>query len=134
MIYASEHELADERGEFSEGVPLPDPGENKGTPSPLHRLRDHRNYWRRVMAKMGCVCALTLSILTSGYQLEWDETKGPAAPIQLRNHQSALADAAFTSSAVQAGISTGVIRRCARSDLKCVLPLAVAVNMRSKNG
>ena len=80
------------------------------------------------MAKMGCVCAFTLSILTSGYQLEWDEAKGPAPPTQLRNHPSALADAAFTSSAVQAGVNTGVIRQCARSDLKCVLPLAVAVN------
>ena len=38
------------------------------------RLRSRRPYWivTIMMHQIGIVCALTLSILTDGYHLEWD--------------------------------------------------------------
>ena len=122
---ALERELADVRGEFQDDT---HPAPREDATSPLHRLRDHRGYWRRTMAKMGSVCAFTLSILASGYKLEWDPAKGPAAPAYLRNHPSAQSNSIFVSEAVQAGVDSGIIRQCSRADLRCILPLAVAVN------
>lgn len=80
------------------------------------------------MAKMGSVCALTLSIICSGYRLEWDPRKGPAQPVQLRNHPSTASHSDFVKESICAGVSMGVMRPCKRGDLICVLPLAVAVN------
>ena len=74
--------------EFEEGSGLLS-GENPD--SPLNRLRNRRSYWQATMRQMGTLGALTLSIITSGYQMEWDPVKGPAPPVHLLNHNSALA-------------------------------------------
>ena len=55
-----------------------------------------------MMRQMGTLCALILSIITSGYQMEWDPIKGPAPPpVHLRNHNSALAEATFVTAPSQ---------------------------------
>ena len=83
------------------------------------------------MNVVGVTCALTLSIIAGGYQLEWNE-HGPAAAAHLRNHPSALAEAAFVSEAVAAGVAAGTMRQCAKGDLRCILPLGVAFNAARK--
>ncbi len=57
--------------------------------SPLHRLLQHRPYWLAKMKVMGTICAVTLSILASGYRLDWNPETGPAAPAFQANHPSA---------------------------------------------
>ena len=113
------------RPEFKEGRTPP------GTASPLHRLREHRPYWLAAMKKMGAVCALTLSILATGYRLEWAEA-GPATPAWLPNHPSAMADAAFVTESVNTGVAMGIMRPCSREFLTCCLPLGVACNTVGK--
>jgi hypothetical protein len=36
------------------------------------RLSSRRPYWLATMRQIGTICALTLSILSAGYRLEWD--------------------------------------------------------------
>jgi hypothetical protein len=83
------------------------------------------------MHQIGFVCALTLSVIASGYRLDWDPTLGPAPPVFLRNHPSAFAEAAFVAAAIAAGVQAGTMRICAREDLICILPLGVAANSRA---
>ena len=84
------------------------------------------------MHRMGLICALTLSVISGGFRMDWDPAKGPAAPIHLHNHPSALAEAAFVSESVAAGIAARTMRVCSRADLICVLPLGVAFNSAGK--
>ena len=64
--------------------------------------------------------------------MDWDPAKDPATPIHLRNHPSALAEAAFVSESVAAGVAARTMRVCSRTDLICVLPLGVAFNSAGK--
>ena len=80
------------------------------------------------MHLIGTVCTLTLSILTKGYQLEWDPTRGPAQPIRLHNHPSAIKQWDFVSGAVLTGVKSSIMQHCNRNDLLCVLLLGVATN------
>ena len=50
----------------------PPPGEARAE-SPVHRLRNSRQAWLKVMHGLSLVCAMTLSIIESGYRLEWNE-------------------------------------------------------------
>ena len=100
--------------------------------SPLNQLRNRRSYWQATMRQMGTRCALTLSIITSGYQMEWDPTKGPAPPVHLRNHNSAGAETEFVTSAVMSGVAAGITAACDKSTLRCTLPLGVAYNQVGK--
>ena len=84
------------------------------------------------MHQLGMVCALTLSILSSGYQLEWDPKKGVAPPIHLGNHPSARNEHQFVSEAVAAGVRAGTMRVYNRAELRCILPLGVAINYAGK--
>ena len=67
-----------------------------------------------------------------GFRMDWDPAKGPAAPIHLHNHPSALAEAAFVSEVVSAGVAASTMRTCTRDELICVLPLGVAFNSAEK--
>ena len=60
--------------------------------------------------------------------MDWDPDKGPAPPAFLRNHPSALAEAAFVADAIATGIAARTMRACSRADLICILPLGVAFN------
>ena len=113
----------DGRGEHTEG---------EHAPSPRHRLRDRRAYWAATMHTMGLVCALTLSVITGGFRMDWDPAKGPAPPAFLPNHPSALAEAAFVAEAIAAGVAAGTMEVCQRSALICILPLGVAFNSAGK--
>ena len=84
------------------------------------------------MHQIGMVCATTLSVITSGYRLEWDTTTGPPPRCILRNHPSANANAAFVSEKVAEGIAWQTMQRCSPNDLHCVLPLGVATNAAGK--
>ena len=123
---------ADDSGqaELEEDQGLLLPGESPT--SPLNRLRNRRSYWQATMRQMGTLCALTLSIITSGYQMEWDPTKGPAPPVHLRNHNSAGAETEFVTSAVMSGVAAGITVACDKSTLRCTLPLGVAYNQVGK--
>ena len=106
-------------GEYAEG---------EQAPSPRHRLRDRREYWGATMRQMGLVCSLVLSVISGGFRMDWDPDKGPAPPAFLRNHPSALAEAAFVADAIATGIAARTMRACSRADLICILPLGVAFN------
>ena len=84
------------------------------------------------MHAMGMVCALTLSVITGGFRMDWDPDMGPAAPTFLRNHPSAIAEAAFVAESIAAGVLARTMRVCARDDLVCILPLGVAFNSAGK--
>ena len=84
------------------------------------------------MRQMGLVCALTLSVITGGFRMDWDPEMGPAAPTFLRNHPSALAEAAFVAEAIAAGVAARTMRACSRDELICILPLGVAFNSAMK--
>ena len=75
------------------------------------------------MHLISMVCALTLSILAEGYQLEWDPMRGPAPPIRLCNHPSVIKQWDFVSGAVSTGVKSRIMQHCDRNDLLCVLPL-----------
>jgi hypothetical protein len=143
--------LAACRAGFSAAAPRPDglPEEDAGdepkgevleedlpqgasAPSPIGRLKAHVRYWRGAMAAMCLPCALTISILAHGYQLDWCEKRGVASAAALRNHPSAFKEAAFVTEAVQAGVAAGTMRPCTREFLRCVLPLGVATNSAGK--
>lgn len=84
------------------------------------------------MRQIGFVCALTLSVINSGFRLEWDPALGPPPRRWLRNHPSAHEHAAFVSEKVAEGVGLGTMVRCNRADLHCVLPLGVAINAVGK--
>ena len=54
----------------------PPPGEARAE-SPVHRLRNSRQAWLKAMHGLSLVCAMTLSIIESGYRLEWNEGGPP---------------------------------------------------------
>jgi hypothetical protein len=86
------------------------------------------------MSVLGLVCALTLSVIGTGFRLdkEWDPAMGPAPAVFLKNHPSAYAEAAFVTDAVMTGVATGTMRICRREELVCILPLGVAFNSAGK--
>ncbi len=103
--------------------------------SPRHRLRDWRAYWGATMRQMGLVCALTLSVISGGFRMDWDPDKGPAPSAFLRNHPSALAEVAFVTEAIAAGIAARTMRASSTrrgDELICILPLGVAFNSALK--
>ena len=117
----------DARGEYTEAAEPSEP-----PPSPRHRLRERRGYWHSTMRQIGFVCALTLSVVTGGFRMDWDPALGPAQPILIHNHPSARAEAVFVAGAIAAGVLARTMRVCSRSDLICILPLGVAVNSAGK--
>ena len=93
------------------------PGRKSPAQSPLHRLRQHRPYWLAKMKAMGTICALTLSILATGYRLDWSPKFGPATPVFQTNHPSASVHGSFTSEAIAAGVAMCIMRPCSREFL-----------------
>ena len=75
------------------------------------------------MRQMGLVCALTLSVITGGFRMDWDPERDPSTPTFLRNHPSALAEAAFVAEAIAAGVAARTMLACSRDDLICILLL-----------
>ncbi len=66
-------------------------GKQAFPPSPCHRLLDRRAYWGATMRQMGLFCALTFSILTGGFCMDWVGPRdGLSSTRFLRNHPSAL--------------------------------------------
>ena len=114
------------------GEPGGEAAEGEQPPSPRHRLRDCLPYWRRTMHQMGLVCALTLSVISGGFRMDWDPALGEAIPVFLRNHPSAFEEAAFVTAAIAAGVAARTMRAVPRDSLKCILPLGVAVNSAGK--
>ncbi len=53
------------------------------------------------------VCALTLSILSRGYRLEWDPAAGPPAACVFCKAESTLAEPEFVSTAIAEGARLG---------------------------
>ena len=84
------------------------------------------------MKAMGTICALTLSILATGYRLDWSPKFGPATPVFQTNHPSASVHGSFTSEAIAAGVAMGIMRPCSREFLTCILPLGVVANSAGK--
>ena len=62
------------RAEEPQAAPLP--GEARAE-STVHRLRNSRQAWLKAMHGLSLVCAMTLSIIESGYRLEWNEGAPP---------------------------------------------------------
>ncbi len=87
------------------------------TPSPRHWLRDRQAYWGAAMHQMGLVCAPTLSVITGGFRMDWDPDRGPAPPAFLRNHPSALTEAAVVSGAIASGIAARTMLACSHDEL-----------------
>jgi hypothetical protein len=97
---------------------------------PVHgRLRAKEAQWRS-LAKAGLVSAFVLSIVLSGYVIEW-EGSAPA-PSFATNHPSVFENANFVRSAINAALSSGAVARVCRSKLRCIMPLGVAGDANSK--
>jgi hypothetical protein len=64
--------------------------------------------------------------------MDLDPDRGPAPSAFLRNHPSALAEAAFVSGAIASGIASRTMRACSSDELICILPLGVAINSAMK--
>ena len=84
------------------------------------------------MHVMGLVCSLTLSVLLGCFRMDWDPVKGPAPPAFLRNHPSALAEAAFVLDAILSCVTSSTMRECSRDELICILLLGVAFSSAGK--
>ena len=97
--------------------------EGEPAPSTRHRLRARRSCWDgETLHRMGLVCALTLSVIAGGIRMDRGPAKGPAPPTRLRNHPSALAEAALVLAAVAAGVAARTMRVCTRDELICAPP------------
>ncbi len=107
------------------GEPAPGP-----SPSPLGRLRAHRPYWLATMHQIGAVRALTLSVLSDGYRLDWHPSMGTPPRCWLRNHPSASAHATFVAEKIAEGVAAGTMHVSSAAELHCILAgsLGVAVN------
>ena len=86
------------------------------------RLSSRRAYWLATMRQMGTICALTLSILSAGYRLEWDPAKGPPPAVHLPNAKTAFENPAFVTAAIAEGVGLGTTAPCARDQLTCMVP------------
>jgi len=84
------------------------------------------------MHQINKVCAVTLSVISTGYRLEWDPATGPPTRCRMRNHPSALSSATFVADKIAEGVRWRTMQRCPVSDLHCVLPLGVATNAVGK--
>ena len=84
------------------------------------------------MHQIGLICAITLSVIDVGYQLQWDPVKGPPPRRWLHNHPSARMHSGFVTEKVTEGTALGTMLRCSREDLWCILPLGVASNALGK--
>ena len=56
------------------------------------------------MDTLGVVCALTLSILDSGYRLEWAAGLGEPPRVRLPNTRAAFENRDFVSAAIAEGV------------------------------
>ena len=95
------------RAEASQGNPFA-PGDAP-VEGPARRLRAKGDVWRRAMQSMGLVCAMTLSIINSGYRFKWND-KGPAPPVSHANHPSAFEDTQFIDESIEAGLAQGIMQ------------------------
>ena len=80
------------------------------------------------MDTLGVVCALTLSILDSGYRLEWAAGLGEPPRVRLPNTRAAFENRDFVSAAIAEGVALGTMVPCSAKALHCILPLSVAFN------
>jgi hypothetical protein len=84
------------------------------------------------MHVVGFVCALSLSVIDSGFQLEWDPHTGPPPSRWLPNHPSAREHAAFVTVKVAEGCLSGTMVSCSSDSLACILPLGIAADSAGK--
>ena len=113
--------------EPAQGPPL----SSDGIPeSPVHRLRERRLVWLAAMRRTGLMCAMTLSILSSGYLLEWGDG-GEAPSVFQANHPSAMEDPEFKGESIRTGLAQGTMRKVTRDFLRCIQPLGEAVHART---
>ena len=104
--------------------------------------QNRRSYWMARMRQMCTLCALTLSIITSGYLTlharsltSWSGTLSsaqPAPPVHLRHHISAFAETEFFTTAIAAGVTASIMVACNKSTLRCILARGVAYNRVGK--
>jgi hypothetical protein len=80
------------------------------------------------MHTMGMICALTLSVLSGGFCMDWDTALGPVPLTFLNNHPFAVLEAVFVADAIAACISSSTMLICTSDKLICILPLGVAFN------
>lgn len=73
-----------------------------------------------------------MSVISSGYKLEWDDPSKPASPCVLPNHASVYLEKEFTSRTIAEGLASGAMRVMDRSRLTCIVPLGVACNAKGK--
>jgi hypothetical protein len=95
------------------------------TPKPFirHRLRNHAAFWHTLTSSV-----FLLSIITTGLRLQWASGSPPSS--FRRNQPSALAHAAFVTTAVAELVSTGAARRV-QFQPHIVSPLGVAQHART---
>jgi hypothetical protein len=95
------------------------------------RLRAKGAQWRN-LARAGLVSSFVLSVVLSGYVLEWEEHLGPPPAFSAPNHDSVYEHANFVRGALKAALSSGAISAICRSKLRCIMPLGVAANAEGK--
>ena len=94
------------------------------------RLRDKLPRWSQLFAA-GLCSAFVLSVVTSGYQIEWESA--PPPPFFALNHGSVLEHHTFVETAIKAGLLSGAMQEVpGRDALRCIMPLGVAANAEGK--
>jgi hypothetical protein len=93
------------------------------------RLRAKGAQWQS-LARAGLVSAFVLSVVLSGYVLEWEGL--PPPPFRAPNHDLVYEHAGFARSTLNAALSSGAVSTVCRSRLRCIMPLGVAVNAEGK--
>lgn len=76
----------------------------------LSRILRYLPAWRKITSD-----PLILSILTSGYRIEWDPEKGEPERCDLRNHPSCEQHEDFVSAEIQKGLKMGVFKEIQES-------------------
>ena len=90
------------------------------------RLRANLAFWQSF-----CSSTFVLSVLTSGYVIEWEDS--PPPPCEFKNKAGCFGDNySFTCEAMTKLLAQGALRKCGREQLHCILAMDVHVNVEGK--
>ena len=124
---------------FDNRVVAPEPSndlDGELPPTPVGRLGKHIDMWRTAMKQTTSLCTFTLSVIQSGYRLEWAKgnVEPEAAEIFCReqNHASTSEYSEFVTESIREGVRLGTMSEMDESNLLCVMALGVAIHPRTK--
>ena len=92
--------------------------------------------WVKAMEATNAPNRFALSVIRSGYRLEWAERNQPPKQEEIfrreRNHPSTVEHAEFVTEAIEEGIRAGTMLETSEENLIFVMALGVAIHSRTK--